>query len=127
MPRRSAIPPERINAVRAIGTLVVRAAAAWCLVFGAYLVLKKVLFAVGIGDPAHAFRIYMEDGDKQSTYRGLALIAVGAALALLSRRIGVWVVPVPTTGCPRCGYPTPDAEGRCPECGLPGFERDGVE
>ncbi len=127
MPRRSAIPPERINAVRAIVTLVVRVAAVWCLGFGAYLFLKKVLFAVGIGDPSHAFRVFMEDGDMQSTYRGLALMAVGVVLGLLSRRIGTWIVTVPATGCPRCGYPTPDSEGRCPECGLPGFERDGGE
>ncbi|HRQ71830.1 MAG TPA: hypothetical protein PLU35_02250 [Phycisphaerales bacterium] len=121
MPHRSAIPPERINALRAIGTLVVRTAAVWCLVFGAYLFLKKVLLAVA----SHAFRMFMADGDMQSTYRGLALMAVGVLLGLLSRRIGAWIVPVPATGCPRCGYPTPDAEGRCPECGLPGFERDG--
>jgi len=125
MASRPAVAPERINALRALCTLAMRAAAVWCLGFGAYLFLKKVLFALGVGDPSHAFRVYTEDGDMQSTYRGLALIVVGVALALLSRRIAGWVVPVPATGCPRCGYPTPDAEGRCPECGLPGFERDG--
>ncbi|MCL4741060.1 MAG: hypothetical protein KJZ54_02550 [Phycisphaerales bacterium] len=124
MPPRAAIAPERINAMRALCTLAARAAAVWCVAFGAYLFLKKILFAVGVGDPSHAFRVFMEDGDMQSTYRGLAMIAVGVALAVLSRRIALWVVPVPATGCPRCGYPTPDAEGRCPECGLPGFVRD---
>mgnify|MGYP005842603273 CR=1 FL=1 len=125
MPSRPAITPERINAVRALCTLVVRAAAAWCLAFGAYLFLKKILLALGIGDLSHAFRVYTDDGDMNSAYRGIALMIVGVALAVLSRRIGGWIVPVPATGCPRCGYPTPDAEGRCPECGMAGFERDG--
>ncbi|GIK19337.1 MAG: hypothetical protein DYG93_05595 [Leptolyngbya sp. PLA2] len=127
MPHRAAIPPERINALRAIATLVVRGVAVWCLGFGAYLFLKKALLAVSIGDLTHMFRVYMDDGDMHSTSRGLALMVVGSVLALLSRRVAGWVVPVPATGCPRCGYPTPDSEGRCPECGLPGFERDESE
>lgn len=37
----------------------------------------------------------------------------------LSRRIARWVLPLPRSGCPRCGYRLVALiEPRCPECGL---------
>jgi hypothetical protein len=40
-------------------------------------------------------------------------------LGVLSGRIARWILPIPKSGCPRCGYRLVAlAEPRCPECGL---------
>lgn len=40
-------------------------------------------------------------------------------LGVCSRRISNWILPIPKTGCPRCGYRLVALlEPRCPECGL---------
>jgi hypothetical protein len=114
--------PTRVNHARALVCLALRAAATLLLAWGAYLFLKKLLFA--LGNPAtglhHMFRVYMEIGETQSTYRGLAAMIVGAGLAIASRNIARWVVCLPSHACPACGY-AGGAGDRCPECGLTGL------
>jgi len=91
------------------------------LAVGAYLVIKKVSFGVGAGDADLIFRIWEGIGETHSLYRGIALLLVGSALAVASRRVAAWVVVVPERGCPGCGYAGASRERHaCPECGLPG-------
>jgi hypothetical protein len=116
------ISPADVNSVRTIVTWCVRAAALFLLATGAYLFLKKLCFALGYGSGGfeHMFRVHMDIGEGQSTYRGLAMLLVGAALALGARRIARWVVSPPEQGCPRCGYAGAVTD-TCPECGQSGL------
>src|SRR5438128_2554516 len=113
--------PARINTCRGIGVWAVRAVALVLLMAGAYLVLKRVAIAAIWRDPAQAFFAFGDSiGESHSFYRGLSMLAVGAALALTSGRLARWVFSMPPAGCPRCGYEKVESN-RCPECGLAGF------
>ncbi|HZW10868.1 MAG TPA: hypothetical protein VFF69_13285 [Phycisphaerales bacterium] len=110
--------PAHVNAARTLAAWGVRVAALALLAVGCYLFLKKLLFGLGSGQGLEmTFQVWDNTGEEQSTYRGLAMIAVGAALAAGARRIARWVVSAPETGCPRCGY-AGAATDTCPECGL---------
>lgn len=118
------ITTQQINAVRGIVTWAVRGVALTLVATGGYLALKRVLFGIGVWDFELAFRVWEDIGEKQSFYRGVGMVLVGLPLGLWSRRIAGWVVALPPTGCPQCGYAVAPPSGsaapsRCPECGLP--------
>lgn len=86
---------------------------------GAYLATKKLLFGLGTRQPETIVDVYEGIGEGHSFYRGLALLAVGFALGAAAPRLAAWIIVLPTSGCPRCGYKTTIAPGApCPECGL---------
>ncbi|MCC6660181.1 MAG: hypothetical protein IT437_04775 [Phycisphaerales bacterium] len=105
-----------IHAARAVATWGVRAPSAAAVALGAYLLLKKVAFGIGTGQVRVIYDIYEGVGEGHDTYKGLALVVVGVACGLLSRRMARWIVTVPETGCPACGYAV-QGSGPCPECG----------
>ena len=99
----------------------VRGVAVTLVVAGAYLVLKRLVFAIGVGSLELALRNWTEVGEGHSFYRGAAMIVVGLAIGLLADKMSRWIVTVPSESCPRCGYAQTPAPGeRCPECGLQG-------
>jgi len=56
-------------------------------------------------------------------YRGLAMVLVGVPLGWWLRKASAWVIAMPPTGCPQCGYAVAPPSSvappsRCPECGL---------
>lgn len=114
--------PTDVIAVRTILLWAIRALAIALMATGSYLFLKKLLFATfsGQGFWEMLFQIWEGIGEEHSTYRGLALVIVGAALTVLSRPLVRWVVQPPSLGCPRCGYAGP-VGGTCPECGQDGL------
>jgi hypothetical protein len=121
------IDPERINRHRARVVWGIRGVAATAGSLGAYLVLKRLIFGAGIGDFQMALQSFMETGETHSFSRGLAMVAVGAVLGILSRPLARWIIAMPPAGCPRCGHlPAPGAAGPCPECGLPRGPRAGA-
>ncbi len=120
--------PTHINTTRTLVVWCIRSVAVVLLVVGGYLFLKKFFFAIGLstsGNPSyaffHMFRVYNEIGEGQSTYRGLAMLVVGLVLARGAKRIARWMIAMPATGCPRCGYDGA-VNTICPECGLCGLE-----
>lgn len=108
---------ESVRSARAIATWSLRAASVVLLAGGSYLFLKRLVFGLIQGDMHQAFRVWAEIGEGHSASRGMAMVAVGAALALLSGRIARWAIVTPPQGCPGCGYPGAEG-GICPECGL---------
>ena len=120
--------PTHINTARTLVVWCIRSVAVVLLVVGGYLFLKKFFFAIGLSygrDPTYGFvrmfQHYSADGDGQSTYRGLAMLAVGLVLVFGTKRIARWIIAMPATGCPRCGYGGA-VNDTCPECGLCGLE-----
>lgn len=113
--------PAHVNTARTLTIWGIRAIAVILIAVGLYLFLKKALFGVGsgVGFFEMTFQVWDDTGEMHSTYRGLAMIAVGAGLAFGSRRIARWVVSTPEEGCPRCGY-SGAVTGTCPECGQSG-------
>lgn len=107
-----------IHAWRAVATWLMRAPAVALITVGAYLALKKLLFGVGTRNLDMIYDVWEGVGEGHSFYRGLAMIAVGAALGVMAPRLARWVVTIPARGCPRCGYAA-DEDQPCPECGLP--------
>ena len=112
--------PHRINLCRGLPTWAIRSVCIVLFSVGAYLVLKRIVLALVNFDIQTAFRTWEEIGEGQSFYRGVAMLAVGGALAALSRAIPRWTFPAPPAGCPGCGYERVETD-RCPECGLTGF------
>jgi hypothetical protein len=115
------VTPARINTCRGIATWAIRATSLILLAIGAYLVLKRVALALVTREPQTAFMVWEGTGEEQSFYRGLAMLAVGAALGITSRPLARWALSALPEGCPRCGYEKVD-QPRCPECGLTGFD-----
>jgi len=103
---------------------VVRAIAAGVLALGAILVVKRLAFAAMQGGLRAAYEAYMGVGEWHEASLAVGLLAVGAAAAWGSRSIATWLVPVPASACPACGYEGLKSRmDRCPECGLEGFTR----
>ena len=49
----------------------------------------------------------------------VACLIPATILLVLQNKIARWLVPIPRSECPRCGYSLAHLrEGRCPECGL---------
>jgi hypothetical protein len=107
---------EHLHRVRAVTTWAIRAVSFVAVALGLYLFLKKLAFGVGSGSFENVFRIWDGTGEGQSTYRGLSLIAVGLTAGLLAPRLARWIITMPPTGCPACGY-SAAAGAPCPECG----------
>jgi len=117
------ITPDRINALRGCAMWVIRSVSIILIAVGAYLMLKRLALGIGTMDFGLAFRRWDDVEEMQSFYRGIGMVVVGAALGVLSRRIAAWVIAMPPTGCPQCGYAVAPPTGaappaRCPECGL---------
>lgn len=113
--------PEDVNTYRGVAVWVLRSISVALLAVGTYLVLKKILFGIGVGDPQMIYRVWEDVGEGHSFYRGLAMLLTGAGLGLASSRLARWAIAVPPDGCPRCGYgPGAQDSARCPECGLDG-------
>jgi hypothetical protein len=110
--------PQDVNTIRGVTTWALRLASLVLVAYGAFLVLQRVAFAVGIANAETAFRTWEGTGEGHSLYRGLAMLIVGAALGAASSRLSRWAIPVLPLGCPACGYES-DASpaARCPECG----------
>lgn len=119
--------PGTVTAARSIVAWAIRAAAVVLLAVGGYLFLKKLLFALGNGPGGveAMFRVFEDIGEGQSTYRGVAMLLVGTALAVFARKIARWVVSMPDPGCPQCGYAGAGTD-TCPECGLRGLAGGGA-
>ena len=102
--------PEDINACRALVQWILRGAAALFLAAGSFFCLRHVLYSLQTGD-------FLRGIDLRN---GLAMLFMGAALALGARRLSRWIVVLPSSGCPRCGHLRPPGgqDTRCPECGL---------
>jgi hypothetical protein len=109
--------PSDVNGWRAAAVWALRSVSIALLATGAYLVLKKVLFGIGIGQLDQIYRYFEGVGEGQSFYRGLSMIAVGIGLGAGAHPISRWAIALPRTGCPRCAYPV--SGPTCPECGLP--------
>lgn len=115
--------PAKVNTVRAVAIWCLRGVSVWVCGYGAYLVLKMVLFGSGQGNPLYTAHTWMDIGEDHALYRGAAMICVGAALGAGSRRLVHWMIAVPECGCPRCGHDgAPTDDPRCSECGLRGVE-----
>lgn len=113
--------PREIHHARGGILLFARAVAASLVVLGLYLFLKRVLFGVLSGPGlAQMMRTWDNVGEEHSFYRGVAMIAVGTALGVLSDQLARWIVPVRPYACPACGYgpATGEEVNRCSECGL---------
>ena len=115
--------PTHINTTRALMAWCIRSAAVVLMAMGSYLFLKKLFFAIGQDGRGftHMFRVYREIGEGLSTYRGLSMLFVGVVLALSATRLARWMIAMPATGCPKCGYDGA-VNDTCPECGLTGLE-----
>jgi hypothetical protein len=114
--------PAAINQVRGFITWGVRGVALVLVVVGIYYLLKRTVFGAASGDMRGALTAYMGVGEGHEVAIGIACVAVGAALALLSRHLARWVIVMPPSGCPQCGHAGITAEmDRCTECGLQGF------
>lgn len=114
--------PRDVHAARTTALWGIRGCALALAVCGAYLALKRVLFAVGSGEGSGVLRTWEGVGESHSLYRGLAMLVVAAVVGAASRRLAKWVVSASPYVCPNCGYePTRTSDpARCPECGLEG-------
>jgi hypothetical protein len=119
----ASLTPTQVNTTRTLTVWITRSVATVLLATGSYLFLKKLLFAIGSGPGGfnNMFRVHMEIGEAQSTYRGLGMLVVGTALAVGARRVARWIVAMPESGCPRCLY-AGAVTSTCPECGLGGLD-----
>ena len=118
MPR---IRPGHVNAVRGVSLWVIRAIAAFLVLYGVFLILARVVFAF-IGGGVGGLTAYMSIGSDHGLVRGVPMLIIGLTLVFTSRKLVRWIVTVPEAGCPKCGYAGTVTGGRCPECGLEGLE-----
>ena len=105
-----------VHSVRAIVCWTLRILGVLTVAFGAYLFLKRLAFGIGSGSFEGAFQAWTGVGEDHSAYRGIAMVVVGTALAVVSRWVARWAIVTPGGGCPRCGYDMKPDEP-CPECG----------
>lgn len=116
MPR---IRPGQVNTVRGVTLWVIRAIAAFFVLYGVYLILARFVFAFfGSG----GLMVHMRIGEDHGIVRGVPMLLVGIVLVLTSKKLVRWIIAVPEEGCPRCGYAGTTSGGRCPECGLEGLD-----
>lgn len=110
------ISARHIHTWRAITTWAIRLPAAAAVAYGCYLVLKKIAFGVGTGRPDMILDVWQGIGEEHDTYQGLSMIVIGLAAGVLAPRLSRWIIAMPPTGCPSCGYAAAPG-GPCPECG----------
>ncbi len=107
-----------VHGIRAGLLAVIRVVAVVLLAWGGFRVVSRVLFAVlGNGDIRTAWTVWTGAGESQGVFQGVPMVMVGIALAVLGRRIVVWVVRPPEWGCASCGYAVAANDVVCPECG----------
>jgi hypothetical protein len=94
-----------IHGVRAVVLWVVRLIGAVMVAWGAYLMTRWMLYGL----------LWNLPDVWSGVQEGLPRIAIGGVLCVGGRWLARWMVPVPETGCPACGYET--LPGVCPECG----------
>src|SRR5215468_9954260 len=94
------IRPSDVNAARAVVIWTLRGVALLLIASGVYLTLKKTLFGLGTNQVNMILDVYEGVGEEHSTYRGLSMLVVGAALAALSRPLARWMIVVPSDACP---------------------------
>ncbi len=110
---------SRVLRVRAIALWTVRAVAVVLVCYGVYLILARLVFAFVVS-PNPGFsnvQMWMGTAEDHGWVRGWPMVGVGLTLALLSRRLTRWMIGVPDSGCPCCGY-SDRAPRVCSECGL---------
>jgi hypothetical protein len=108
---------QTVNLVRGVATWAVRAVSVGLMVFGAYLLLARVAWALGNTFSLQNFAFYSEPHEVGAPFIGVSMLVVGTALGGLSAHIARWMIPVPPESCPRCGFAEPTG-ARCSECGL---------
>ncbi len=118
MPR---IRPGHVNAVRGVTLWVIRAIAAFFVLYGVYLILARFVFSF-FGGGLDGMFAHMGVGADHGIVRGVPMLLVGIVLVLTSKKLVRWIIAVPEEGCPRCRYAGTPSGGRCPECGLEGLD-----
>ena len=107
---------ERIHDARAVALWAIRSIGLALTGWGVFMVSARLLYGtLGTGQPRTAWTVWMDVGQTHGVFRGLPLIAIGLALAFFARGLARWIVAVPGSGCPGCGYER--TTGDCPECG----------
>ncbi|MEL7472143.1 MAG: hypothetical protein AAGK04_02415 [Planctomycetota bacterium] len=111
---------ETVHRRRATIAAAIRLLGVAMIAGGLFLIIQRLIFSWGTGDWTFLFRVWNGIGHWNAMPNGLALLAIGAALAGLASIISRWAVRPPAEGCPRCDHA--DAEtirdtGRCTECG----------
>lgn len=109
--------------------IVIRSIAMLLLLYGGAHMLIGVGVAIGFSLGNKSFLPNLVgtfwDNNYNAFWHGFAFAATGLALALASRAIADWIVPVLRNHCPLCGYELEQLKsGRCPECG---FELESVQ
>lgn len=108
----------RVHTFRAVVLAILRSVGLVMVTVGVVMIANRILFATwGMGNIAQVHSTWMGIGETHGMFLGVPLMAVGVALALLSRRLSHWIVQAPATGCANCGYETLDENDRCAECG----------
>ncbi len=109
---------ERTARHRARVLWTIRGLAAMLVIAGLYLIVNRIAFGFFVRPVQIAWTHYQGVGEGHLFSHGIAMLAIGAALAMSSRRLARWVAVMPEHGCPACGYTGEhDDAGRCPECG----------
>ncbi len=107
----------RIHLARAVALWAVRGVAAALVLYGAYLVMARLVFAAMSGGLSGAWQVWTGVGEDHGVVRGVPMVVCGLALAFSSRWVVRWMMVAPGAGCVRCGYATGPGDERCPECG----------
>ena len=107
---------DRILARRELVTTILRLTSLGLLVTASIFFIYPVAHATfwdGLG------RLFSNFTHVEKLGTAFTLAVPAVALIFLNRRLAKWIVPLPTPGCPQCGYQlTGLKDARCPECGL---------
>ena len=109
---------------RHLALVIIRVVAATLVVYGGIHMLWGLGSSFGLsgfslsGSFQQALTIFWSDNWNPFWY-GLAIVVFAIPLALGSRRLSRWLVPLPRHECPQCGYALRElTTTRCPECGI---------
>jgi len=116
------IRPDQVHGIRAVLLGLIRLLAAGLVVWGAFRIGNRLLFAVvGNGDLKMAWTAWTGAGESHGVFSGVPMVVIGLGLAFGSRALVRWVVRPAEAGCPRCGHELLPGADRCPECGQGGL------